>query len=50
MTKQFVRKNIQQDRITTRGMKWKLEVENKTLVAYGTKTQAINKIYNLLNK
>jgi hypothetical protein len=48
MTKQFVRKNIQQDRITTRGTRWKLEHEGTVYVSYGTKSDAVDEIYGFI--
>ncbi|MFA5420862.1 MAG: hypothetical protein WC280_02480 [Patescibacteria group bacterium] len=50
MTKQFIRKNIKQDRITTRGMKWRLIKDGKHYIAYGNKKDVVDFIFNLINK
>lgn len=50
MTKQFIKKNIVKDRITTRGTRWRFTKDGKHYIAYGSKTKAVDFIYNLLNK
>jgi hypothetical protein len=49
MTKQFIKKYIKQDRLTTRGMRWRFTKDKRHYVAYGNKKDAVDFIYNLLN-
>lgn len=49
MTKQYIRYHIKKDRLTTRGMRWKLEVDGNVYVAFGSKTDAINYLYEKLS-
>jgi len=49
MTKYMIKKNIKQDRVTTRGTRWKFNHKNISYVVYGTKTQAVNKLCEMLD-
>lgn len=49
MTKSTVKKEIIKDRDTTRGTRWKFNYKNISYVVYGTKTQAVNKLCEMLD-
>ncbi len=49
MTKTTVRRQIKQDRMTTRGMRWKFEYGRMVYIVYGTKEDAVNKLCEMLN-
>jgi hypothetical protein len=48
MTKTKIKKLIKKDRITTRGMRWKLDYEGTVYVSYGTKADAVDEIYGFI--
>lgn len=49
MTKSTVRKEIIKDRGTTRGTRWKFNHKNISYVVYGTKTQAVERLCEMLD-
>jgi hypothetical protein len=49
MTKTTVRRQIKQDRMTTRGMRWKFEYGRIVYIVHGTKEDAVNKLCEMLN-
>ncbi len=49
MTKTSIRREIKQDRMTTRGMRWKFEHGRIVYIVHGTKEDAVNKLCEMLN-